>query len=65
MGHPIEKRFIFKENIMDLDPEGMILVENENENSNLVSITFGSHDPTTLYKFVEVHNCDDVLASLT
>ena len=29
-----------------------------------VSITFGSHDPTILCNFKEVHNCNDVVPSL-
>ncbi|KAK4707452.1 hypothetical protein R3W88_032999 [Solanum pinnatisectum] len=34
MGHPVEKCFIFKENIMDLAREGKIVLEDEKENSN-------------------------------
>ena len=62
MGHPIEKCFIFKEKIMDLAREGKILLEDEKESSNQVSVTFGSLDPIFLCNFVEIHDCGDALA---
>ncbi|XP_070032500.1 uncharacterized protein [Nicotiana tomentosiformis] len=60
IGHPIKKCFIFKEKIMDLAAEGKILLGDEKESSNQVSVTFGSLDPIILFNFAEVHECEGI-----
>ncbi|XP_070049532.1 uncharacterized protein [Nicotiana tomentosiformis] len=45
VSHPLEKCFVFKEKVMDLDREKKIVLEDEKASANQVSITFGSFNP--------------------
>lgn len=50
--------------LLDLAREGKILLEDEKESSNQISVIFGSLNPIVLCNFVEICNCGDALAAL-
>ncbi|GAA0163774.1 hypothetical protein LIER_39656 [Lithospermum erythrorhizon] len=48
VGHPIEKCFVFKDKVMELASEGMILLEEDKVATNQISIEFGALDPVMI-----------------
>ncbi|GAA0158715.1 hypothetical protein LIER_15664 [Lithospermum erythrorhizon] len=48
VGHPIEKFFVFKDKVLELTNEEMIILEEDNVASNQISIEFGTLDPVLI-----------------